>query len=72
MSRAIAMDDLAVGASVGSLATAILVVNNLRDRQGDAQNHKNTLVVRFGAQFARWEYTLLVIFSFISSALLAF
>ncbi len=48
------------GASVGALATAILVVNNLRDRLGDAQNHKNTLAVRFGATFVRWEYTLLV------------
>ena len=48
------------GANVGALATAILVVNNLRDRHGDARNQKNTLAVRFGASFARWEYTLLV------------
>ena len=48
------------GAAVGALATAILVVNNLRDRHGDAQNQKNTLAVRFGASFARWEYTVLV------------
>lgn len=48
------------GAAVGALATAILVVNNLRDRHGDAQNQKNTLAVRFGAVFARWEYTILI------------
>ena len=47
-------------AAVGALATAILVVNNLRDRHGDARNQKNTLAVRFGASFARWEYTVLV------------
>ena len=54
------------GLSVGGLATAILVVNNLRDRQGDARNQKNTLVVRFGATFARWEYSLLVSFAFLT------
>lgn len=42
----------------GLLATAILVVNNLRDRQTDAQAGKRTLVVRWGTDFARWEYLL--------------
>jgi 1,4-dihydroxy-2-naphthoate octaprenyltransferase len=42
----------------GLLATAILVVNNLRDRKTDAGSGKNTLVVRFGPQFARAEYLL--------------
>lgn len=40
----------------GFLSTAILTVNNLRDRLTDAQSHKRTLAVRFGAQFARYEY----------------
>lgn len=46
--------------SVGALATAILVVNNQRDRHTDARTGKRTLVVRFGPTFGRWEYTLLV------------
>ncbi|HEY8145677.1 MAG TPA: 1,4-dihydroxy-2-naphthoate polyprenyltransferase [Kofleriaceae bacterium] len=45
---------------VGALATAILVVNNLRDRAGDAACGKRTLAVRFGARAARIEYALLV------------
>ncbi len=50
--------------AVGALATAILVVNNLRDRVGDASVGKRTLAVRFGAGFARLEYTLLVLSAF--------
>lgn len=47
-------------APVGLLATAILVVNNLRDRSTDALAHKNTLAVRWGERAACIEYTLLV------------
>lgn len=46
------------GASPGLLSTAILTVNNLRDRLTDAQSNKRTLAVRFGAGFARIEYLL--------------
>jgi len=46
---------------VGALATAILVVNNLRDRVGDARSGKRTLAVRFGATGARLEYLLLIV-----------
>ncbi|MCB9881058.1 MAG: 1,4-dihydroxy-2-naphthoate polyprenyltransferase [Planctomycetes bacterium] len=45
-----------VGFATGFLATAILVVNNLRDRTGDARSGKRTLVVRFGEAFGRSEY----------------
>jgi 1,4-dihydroxy-2-naphthoate octaprenyltransferase len=48
------------GTAVGALATAILVVNNLRDRVGDARVGKRTLAVRFGARFARNQYAVLV------------
>jgi len=53
---------LAVIASipVGALATAILVVNNLRDRAGDAVAGKRTLAVRLGARGARLEYAALL------------
>ena len=47
-----------LGAACGLLSTAILVVNNLRDRETDAVVGKNTLAVRFGETFARIEYTL--------------
>jgi 1,4-dihydroxy-2-naphthoate octaprenyltransferase len=51
---------IAAGLALGAIASAILVVNNLRDRDGDARAHKRTLAVRFGARFARLEYGLLL------------
>jgi 1,4-dihydroxy-2-naphthoate octaprenyltransferase len=54
---------LGLAASVlpGSLVTAILVVNNLRDIGPDTRAHKVTLAVRFGARFARLEYLALLV-----------
>lgn len=48
------------GVALGALASAILVVNNLRDRAGDLRAQKRTLAVRFGERFTRLEYTLLI------------
>ena len=45
---------------VGALATAILVVNNVRDRTTDARAGKRTLAVRFGRPAALVEYTALI------------
>ena len=50
--------------AVGALATAILVVNNLRDRMGDASVGKRTLAVRFGPSFTRFQFTVLVLSAF--------
>lgn len=55
---------LVAGLPVGALATAILVVNNLRDRDTDRVAGKRTLVVRFGARFARVEYLALIALAF--------
>jgi 1,4-dihydroxy-2-naphthoate octaprenyltransferase len=54
---------LSVGAAVpvGFLATALLVVNNLRDIPGDTQVGKRTLAVRLGDQRTRVLYTLLLV-----------
>ncbi|MFO0692722.1 MAG: 1,4-dihydroxy-2-naphthoate polyprenyltransferase [Polyangiales bacterium] len=45
---------------VGALATNILVVNNVRDRETDARAEKRTLIVRFGRRFGELEYVVLV------------
>ena len=45
---------------IGLLATAILVVNNLRDVDTDRTAGKKTLAVRLGARGVRIEYLLLV------------
>ena len=46
---------------VGGQATAILVVNNLRDIETDARAGKRTLAVRLGRSGARAEWALLVL-----------
>ncbi len=50
---------------VGFLATAILVVNNLRDIDTDRLAGKKTLAVRFGRRGAQIEYLLLVGLSYL-------
>lgn len=45
---------------VGALATATLVVNNVRDRETDIRVGKRTLAVRLGARGGRFEYVILV------------
>jgi 1,4-dihydroxy-2-naphthoate octaprenyltransferase len=49
---------------VGALATAILVVNNLRDHEQDARVGKRTLAVRWGARAVIYEYGVLLALSY--------
>lgn len=49
------------GVPVGCLATAILVVNNLRDIDSDRRAGKMTLAVRLGRDRTRTLYTLLIV-----------
>jgi 1,4-dihydroxy-2-naphthoate octaprenyltransferase len=49
---------------MGALSTAILVVNNLRDRETDARVGKRTLAVRLGRKGALAEYALLLALSY--------
>ena len=49
---------------VGLLATALLVVNNLRDIDTDRRAGKKTLAVRIGAAVTRWFYATCVIGAF--------
>ena len=51
--------------SVGSLATALLVVNNLRDIPGDTIAGKNTLAVRIGDQATRRLYVACLVVAFV-------
>jgi 1,4-dihydroxy-2-naphthoate octaprenyltransferase len=54
--------------SVGLLSTAVLNLNNLRDRAEDKKNNKNTLVVKLGSEKAK-KYHYFLIFGALISAL---
>src|SRR2546421_86813 len=62
-----AVPALAVWAAlpVGAIATAVLVVNNVRDRASDARAGKRTLAVRFGRRAAVVEYAALVAIAYV-------
>lgn len=51
---------LVMGCAVGSLACALLVINNLRDIPTDREVGKKTLAVRLGDHRTRWFYVVLV------------
>jgi 1,4-dihydroxy-2-naphthoate octaprenyltransferase len=57
---------LAASLPVGALATAILVVNNLRDLSTDRSSGKNTVAVRIGAEWTRIEYGVLLLVALVS------
>jgi 1,4-dihydroxy-2-naphthoate polyprenyltransferase len=59
------------GFEAGSLATALLVINNLRDVESDRVSHKRTTVVRFGREFARIEIVFFVFAPFFAQMFLA-
>jgi 1,4-dihydroxy-2-naphthoate octaprenyltransferase len=62
---------LLVSLPVASLATAILVVNNLRDIATDARAGKRTFAVRIGEGATRLQYLALVMAPFVVVPILA-
>jgi 1,4-dihydroxy-2-naphthoate octaprenyltransferase len=58
--------------SIGLFATAILVTNNLRDREKDLQNKKITLAVKLGDNQTRVLYAALLIIPFVLVGLMFF
>lgn len=61
---------IVAGLQVGLLATALIAVNNLRDREGDARAGKHTLAVRFGETFARVEISVCLMLPLLLQAVL--
>jgi 1,4-dihydroxy-2-naphthoate octaprenyltransferase len=64
--QTLSLSPLAIAAAlpVGALATAILVVNNLRDIETDARAGKRTLAVRIGPRATRIEFVVLLVFAY--------
>jgi 1,4-dihydroxy-2-naphthoate octaprenyltransferase len=54
---------------VGAIATAVLVVNNVRDRNTDVRAGKRTLAVRFGRRFGVIEYGALLGLAYVAPVL---
>jgi 1,4-dihydroxy-2-naphthoate octaprenyltransferase len=55
---------IAAGAAVGSISTALLAVNNLRDLESDRRSGKKTLAARFGSRFAKGEIAFFALLPF--------
>jgi 1,4-dihydroxy-2-naphthoate polyprenyltransferase len=56
---------IVMGCAAGSLACALLVVNNLRDIPTDRDVGKKTLAVRLGDRRTRWFYVALIVTAFV-------
>jgi 1,4-dihydroxy-2-naphthoate octaprenyltransferase len=55
-----------LGVSVGLLAAAILVVNNIRDIETDRRAAKRTLAVRLGRERTRWLFVAMIALAFLN------
>ena len=62
---------LLAGFAAGSLATVLIVINNLRDVESDRKSAKRTLAVRFGERFARFEILLFTVAPFLTVVAMA-
>jgi 1,4-dihydroxy-2-naphthoate octaprenyltransferase len=69
----LAIDPMAVllGINFGFYATAVLLVNNIRDVETDRESGKNTLSVRIGVRASKWLFGALLILPVIFNILLA-
>ena len=62
----------AAGIPFGLISTAILTVNNLRDVETDSKSGKRSLAVRFGRNFARFEYLTTLLIAVAIAVIMAF
>lgn len=67
------IDPMAVllGINFGFYATAVLLVNNIRDVETDRESGKNTLSVRIGVRASKWLFGALLVLPVIFNILLA-
>lgn len=61
----ITIDSFIAAMQMGSLATVMIAINNLRDIHEDSKTGKKTLAARFGLNFAKWETTFFIAFPFV-------
>lgn len=63
--KQLSWEPLLIGISIGSLSTALLCINNIRDVQEDAKAGKKTLAVRLGVFFVQVEYLICCLIAFL-------
>jgi 1,4-dihydroxy-2-naphthoate octaprenyltransferase len=59
------------GSAAGFFAAAVLLVNNIRDRETDAVAGKKTLAVRLGDKASRWFLVVMLLMPYVILALLS-
>lgn len=60
-------EGLLLGVQIGSLSTALIAINNLRDIEEDTRSGKRTLAVKFGKKAARAMITLWLLLPYLIS-----
>lgn len=68
----VTVEGVLAGAAVGALATCILVINNVRDRETDRKAGKRTLAVLLGYRISRLEYLGLLGVAYVVPLILVF
>jgi 1,4-dihydroxy-2-naphthoate octaprenyltransferase len=58
--------------SIGFLSTAVLNLNNLRDREEDKKNNKNTMVVKLGLEKAKIYHYFLILTALVTALIYVF
>jgi 1,4-dihydroxy-2-naphthoate octaprenyltransferase len=59
---------LAFSLPIGALTTNILIIDDIRDRKHDAAKGKRTVAVRFGKEWSRAEFFVLLMLSYLAPA----
>lgn len=57
---------VAISLPIGALITNILIIDDIRDCEFDTVKGKNTIAVRFGRIYSRYEYTALLAFAYLA------
>jgi 1,4-dihydroxy-2-naphthoate polyprenyltransferase len=57
---------IAVSLPIGALITNILIIDDIRDHEFDVMKGKNTVAVRFGKIYSRYEFVTLLAFAYLA------
>lgn len=63
---ALPLQAVLAGLPIGALATNILIIDDIRDREFDKAKGKRTVAVRFGKEWSRAEYMTLLAFAYLA------